>query len=104
MGMEAMAAQFLANYFKTISEEVECPPNALYVSISFDPKWDNKLRLMLIKNGNELLKSSDYNEKEEVECSKEEWTEYLRDRATHSPLEWRERKKIAYSLVDIFGE
>ena len=37
MGMEAMAEQFLANYYNNISKEFDTEPDNLYVAISFDP-------------------------------------------------------------------
>jgi len=104
LGMEAMAEQFLSQYFKRISKEVDATPNSLYVSISADPKWTNKLRFMLIKNGSELLKCSDYNEKEEIECSEAEWEAFIAEKAEYSKEEWRERVRASYSLKEIFGE
>ena len=61
LGTELMAKQFLASYFKTISEEFKAKANTLYIMIKGSDKNQNELDLALYK-GNTALKALDLGE------------------------------------------
>ena len=54
LGTEAMAQQFLANYFKNISETHDADPRSLYIMITSKDEEAKELKLALYK-GSEVL-------------------------------------------------
>jgi len=58
LGTELMAKQFLASYFKTVSEEFKAKANSLYIMIKGSDKDKNELDLALYKD-NTVLKTLD---------------------------------------------
>ena len=61
LGTEAMASQFLSNYFKNISEKEEADPRSLYIMITSVDEEVKELKLALYK-GSEVLKNLDLEE------------------------------------------
>lgn len=55
LGTEAMASQFLANYFKNISQEYDANPSSLYIMITASDEEAKNLVLALYK-GADVLK------------------------------------------------
>ena len=58
LGTELMAKQFLASYFKTVSEEFKAKANSLYIMIKGSDKDKNELDLALYKDST-VLKTLD---------------------------------------------
>ena len=56
LGTEVMASQFLANYFKNVSETHDADPRSLYIMITSSDEEAKKLTLALYK-GSEVLKN-----------------------------------------------
>ncbi len=54
LGTEVMAQQFLANYFKNISEKYNADPRNLYIMITSEDEGAKELKLALYK-GSEVL-------------------------------------------------
>ena len=54
LGTEVMAAQFLASYFKTVSQEYEADPSHLYIMITSSDSEGKDLLLAVYKNSQVL--------------------------------------------------
>tara|TARA_R110000787_G_scaffold11722_6_gene38479 strand:+ start:3396 stop:3827 length:432 start_codon:yes stop_codon:yes gene_type:complete len=61
IGIEAMASQFLANYFKNVSEKEDADARSLYIFITASDEEAKELKLALYK-GSEVLKDLDLKE------------------------------------------
>lgn len=56
LGMEAIAAQFLSNYFKNLSEETDSDPRTLYIMIGTSDSEAKEL-ILAVYRGSEVLKN-----------------------------------------------
>lgn len=61
LGTEAMASQFLSNYFKNVSENKNVDPRSLYIYITASDEEAKELKLALYK-GSEVLNNLDLGE------------------------------------------